>query len=183
MPKQTSMCVFLSLICSESSEYSDWTEEVGLRTQQQTENRRPRRVCRVLSTSEEEGAEPSSATASQPGPSSPQRQSKAKKESKKNKKPTKKKRVRNAVVIHLLCVSRVSTYLSFPGHQLLSLACGILWWMNKSRCVQILRIAIKFYSCRKISTKIPLLTESHIDYHVAFLPKFNCDCRRLSAAL
>ena len=27
---------------SESSEYSDWTEEVGLRTQQQTENRRPR---------------------------------------------------------------------------------------------------------------------------------------------
>ena len=29
-------------IHSESSEYSDWTEEVGLRTQQQTENRRPR---------------------------------------------------------------------------------------------------------------------------------------------
>ena len=109
MPKQTSMFVFLSLICSESSEYSDWTEEVGLRTQQQTENRRPRRVCRVLSTSEEEGAEPSSATAAQPGPSSPQRQSKAKKESKKSKKPTKKKRVRNAVVIHLLCVLRVST--------------------------------------------------------------------------
>ena len=91
------MCVFLSLICSESSEYSDWTEEVGLRTQQQTENRRPRRVCRVLSTSEEEGAEPSSAAAAQPGPSSPQRQSKAKKESKKSKKPTKKKRVRNAL--------------------------------------------------------------------------------------
>ncbi|XP_073258237.1 PH-interacting protein-like [Porites lutea] len=77
---------------SESSEYSDWTEEVGLRTQQQTENRRPRRVCRVLSTSDEEGAEPSSETAAQPGPSSPQRQSKAKKESKKSKKPTKKKR-------------------------------------------------------------------------------------------
>ena len=31
-----------TLINSESSEYSDWTEEVGLRTQQQTENRRPR---------------------------------------------------------------------------------------------------------------------------------------------
>lgn len=72
---------------SESSEYSDWTEEVGLRTQQQTENRRPRRVCRVLSTSEEEGTE-----ATQPGPSSPQRQPKVKKESKKAKKPAKKKR-------------------------------------------------------------------------------------------
>ncbi|KAJ7314520.1 Bromodomain and WD repeat-containing protein 3 [Desmophyllum pertusum] len=63
---------------SESSEYSDWTEEVGLRTQQQTENRRPRRVCRVLSTSDEEGTEPA-----QPGPSSPQQQPKVKKESKK----------------------------------------------------------------------------------------------------
>ena len=31
--------------------------------------------------------------------------------------------------------------------------------------------------------KIPLLTETHIDYHVAFLPQFNCDCRRLSAAV
>lgn len=72
---------------SESSEYSDWTEEVGLRTQQQNENRRPRRVCRVLSTSEEEGTEQA-----QPGPSSPQRQPKVKKESKKSKKPAKKKR-------------------------------------------------------------------------------------------
>ena len=71
---------------SESSEYSDWTEEVGLRSQQQAENRRPRRVCRVLSTSEEEVAEPI-----QSGPSSPQRQPKIKKESKKIKKPTKKK--------------------------------------------------------------------------------------------
>lgn len=78
------------MIFSESSEYSDWTEEVGLRTQQQTESRRPRRVCRVLSTSEEEGTE-----AAQPGPSSPQRQPKAKKESKKSKKPSKKKRVSN----------------------------------------------------------------------------------------
>ena len=47
-----------------------------------------RRVCRVLSTSEEEGTE-----ATQPGPSSPQRQPKVKKESKKAKKPAKKKRV------------------------------------------------------------------------------------------
>ena len=31
--------------------------------------------------------------------------------------------------------------------------------------------------------KIPLLTETHIDYHVAFLPQFNSDCRRLSAAV
>ena len=47
-----------------------------------------RRVCRVLSTSEEEGTEPA-----QPGPSSPQPQPKVKKESKKTKKPTKKKKV------------------------------------------------------------------------------------------
>ena len=83
--------LFNLFICSESSEYSDWTEEVGLRSQQQTENRRPRRVCRVLSTSEEEGTEPA-----QPGPSSPHRQPKAKKETKKSKKPAKKKRVSNA---------------------------------------------------------------------------------------
>lgn len=86
---QYAYVLFLSPFAfSESSEYSDWTEEVGLRTQQQSENRRPRRVCRVLSTSEEEGTEPT-----QPGPSSPQRQAKVKKESKKTKKPAKKKKV------------------------------------------------------------------------------------------
>ena len=31
--------------------------------------------------------------------------------------------------------------------------------------------------------KIPLLTETLVVYHVAFLPQFNCDCRRLSAAV
>lgn len=48
----------------------------------------------MLSTSEEEGTEPT-----QPGPSSPQRQPKVKKESKKSKKPTKKKKVSNDVFI------------------------------------------------------------------------------------
>jgi hypothetical protein len=44
------------LIFSETSEYSDWTEEVGMNTRQQSESQRPsRRVRRVLSSSDEEG--------------------------------------------------------------------------------------------------------------------------------
>lgn len=58
-----------------------------------------RRVCRVLSTSEEEGTEPA-----QPGPSSPQRQPKVKKESKKNKKPAKKKKVSSTMLSKLSCL-------------------------------------------------------------------------------
>ncbi|CAB4032206.1 PH-interacting -like, partial [Paramuricea clavata] len=41
---------------SETSEYSDWTEEVGMNTRQQSESQRPsRRVRRVISSSDEEG--------------------------------------------------------------------------------------------------------------------------------
>lgn len=61
-----------------------------------------RRVCRVLSTSEEEGTEPA-----QPGPSSPQPQPKVKKESKKTKKPTKKKKV-SCVSFAILLVCEVN---------------------------------------------------------------------------
>lgn len=120
---------------SESSEYSDWTEEVGLRTQQQTENRRTRRVCRVLSTSEEETTEPA-----QPGPSSPQRQPKVKKESKKSKKPTKKKKpskkpkagdeVQELLTLYqppdwLICtVNRISPYVPQIGDEIYYLRQG-----------------------------------------------------------
>ncbi|EDO38859.1 predicted protein, partial [Nematostella vectensis] len=66
----------------ESSEYSDWTEEVGIRSQPQNDNRRTR-VRRLLSSSDDE------TYTDQPGPSSPQR-SQPKKE-KKEKPPQKKK--------------------------------------------------------------------------------------------